>query len=229
MEKSLYLKKFKVGIGILLGGIVLFAFSLSQTIPQIQKIINIQNEYKTQSDSLTDAERRLEGLKKASEAKKIEEENIAKAFFKPIGGGNDTETVISDEFEEILQIIRSNKIKTRSIKYDYDPQDDNFVKNVGAKYHVCRVSAEMIANYSDFANFLRQLYKHEHFLEISKIEIVPYNKNKRILLISLQIKLYAQKDPATAAAEASAATNANPETPPNIGENAAPEAPEMPQ
>ena len=55
----------------------------------------------------------------------------------------------------------------------------------------------MIASYSNFANFLRELYKHEHFLEISKIEIAPYEKNKRILLISLQIKLYAQRDPST--------------------------------
>ena len=55
----------------------------------------------------------------------------------------------------------------------------------------------MIANYSDFANFVRELYKHEHFLDISKIEIVPYQKNKRILLISFQIKLYAQRDPSS--------------------------------
>ena len=116
----------------------------------------------------------------------------------------DTEAAIADEFAEILQLIRDNKIKTRSVKYDYDPQDDNFVKNAANRYHVCRVSAEMIASYANFANFLRELYKHEHFLEISKIEIAPYEKNKRILLVSLQIKLYAQKDAATAAAEAAA-------------------------
>lgn len=126
-------------------------------------------------------------------------------FFKPINEGLDTEAAIADEFAEILQLIRDNKIKTRSVKYDYDPQDDNFVKNAANRYHVCRVSAEMIASYANFANFLRELYKHEHFLEISKIEIAPYEKNKRILLVSLQIKLYAQKDAATAAAEAAAA------------------------
>ena len=66
----------------------------------------------------------------------------------------------------------------------------------------------MIANYANFAGFLRELYKHEHFLDITNIEILPYQKNKRILLINLQFKLYAQKDAATAAEEAKAAEEA---------------------
>ena len=76
----------------------------------------------------------------------------------------------------------------------------------------------MIASYSNFANFLRDLYKHEHFLEISKIEIAPYQKNKRILLISLQIKLYAQRDPSTVVdtpAPAQAADGSGATTPPS--------------
>mgnify|MGYP006925814880 CR=1 FL=1 len=40
---------------------------------------------------------------------------------------------------------------------------------------------------------------------MSGYEILPYQKNKRILLVNLQFKLYAQKDAATAAAEAAAA------------------------
>ena len=97
--------------------------------------------------------------------RKVENENLPKLFFKPVNLGLDTEAAISDEFGEILQLIRENKIKTRSIVYEYDPKDDNFVKNVPEKYQVCRITAEMIANYSDFENFLRDLYKHEHYLE----------------------------------------------------------------
>lgn len=192
-----YLKKFKVAVSIFAGSILLFAFLLSKVIPEIQRITNIQNEHKTQTTTLADAERKLKGLQDNIEAKKIENENMVKVFFKPINGGTDTESAISDEFTEILQLIRENKIKTRSIKYDYDPQDDNFVKNVGNKYHVCRITAEMIANYASFENFMRELYKHEHFLEISKVEILPYEKNKRILLVNMQLKLYAQRDPSS--------------------------------
>ncbi len=185
--------------------LALVIFVIVKTVPEVQKIMQLQTDYKTQSASLADSERKLQDLKDAEARKDAESQNLSKMFFKPINEGLDTEAAIADEFAEILQLIRDNKIKTRSVKYDYDPQDDNFVKNAANRYHVCRVSAEMIASYANFANFLRELYKHEHFLEISKIEIAPYEKNKRILLVSLQIKLYAQKDAATAAAEAAAA------------------------
>lgn len=196
MDKyTIYLKKFQIAVGIFVLSLIVFIFLVMKVVPEAQRISQIQTDYKAQSSALADSERKLQDLKDA--ARRKEAENEKKIFFKPISEGLDTEAAISDEFGEILQIVRENKIKMRSVKYDYDPQDDNFVKNAGNRYQVCRVTAEMIASYSNFANFLRELYKHEHFLEISKIEIAPYEKNKRILLISLQIKLYAQRDPST--------------------------------
>ena len=114
----------------------------------------------------------------------------SKPFYKPVISGMDTEAVIAGEFAEILQLIRANRIKVRSIKYDYDPQDDNFVKNAGSTYKVARLNMEMIANYMNFNNFMKELYKHEHFLDIQSVEIVPYRKNKQILLINFKLKLY---------------------------------------
>ncbi len=199
MEKySVYLKKFKIAAAILAVALVVFILLIAKIVPVIQQISSIQQEYKTQAETLADTERKLADLKAAAERKKAEDANVMKAFFKPIEMSLDTEAVMSDEFGEILQLLRENKIKTRSVKYDYDPQDDNFVKNAGDRYSACRLDIEMVANYASLENFLRDLYKHEHFLEIAKIEIAPYEKNRRILLVNLQIKLYAQKDPSLA-------------------------------
>lgn len=208
---EVYIRKFRISVMILGATILLFVILLMQVLPNIEKITKIQKNTRSQSSSLADMERRLEDLKKTEEEKE-DTSNLAKAFFKPINGGVDTETAIADEFAEILQIMRDNKIKTRSIKYDYEDalQDDNFVKFAANKYHVCRVTADMIGSYQALENFLRDLYKHEHFLEISKVEIVPYEKNKRILLANIQIKLYAQRDPSTVVEEVTpAATSAN--------------------
>lgn len=194
---EIYIKKFKIALGILAATLALFIVLVAKIVPEVQKINGFQKDYKTQTDNLADQERKLENLRNQAARQETASENILKAIFKPITEGLDTEAAISDEFGEILQLMRQNKIKTRSIKYDYDPQDDNFVKGAASSYHVCKITAEMIATYSEFENFLRELYKHEHFLDISKIEIVPYQKNKRILLISLQIKLYAQRDPSS--------------------------------
>lgn len=194
METSVYIKKFKIAIAIVIAAFVLFVLIIAKTIPSIQSYFSLKKEYAESVGKLADAERQLENLKEAKKQEQTPEVQLAKAFFKPIGSGLDSETAISEEFAEILQVMRDNKVKARSIQYDYDPQDDNFVKNAGAKYHVCRITADMVANYSNFEGFLRDLYKHEHFLEISKLEIVPYQKDKKILLVNLQIKLYAQKN-----------------------------------
>ena len=107
--------------------------------------------------------------------------------------GMDTQAVISGECAEILQLARANQIKIRAIKHEYDPQDDAFVKGAGDKYNVGRLSMEMAGNYSNYDNFLKEMYKHEHFLDIQSAEIVPYKKNKKVLLINFKVKLYARK------------------------------------
>lgn len=188
-----YIKKFKTALIIIGLSLLVFLVLFSKIIPQLKKIITIQSEFRTKTASLEDNERKIETLKEDAEKRAAESKSTVKAIFKPVSSAIDTESAISDEFAEILQVMRDNKIKARSIVYDYDPQDDNFVKNAATQYHVCRISAEMIGTYAEFENFLRNLYKHEHFLDISKIEVVPYQKNKRILLISFQIKLYALK------------------------------------
>ena len=175
--------------------LILFAFGaiIKQIVPVVTDIINTQKEYTSAVTSLADKERTRDNLKAKTEAAEAENKNAIKAFYKPIEQGLDTESVIANEFAEILTLIRSNSIKTRSIKYDYDPKDDNFVKNVPDKYNVAKLDIEMISNYKQFESFLKELYKHEHFLDIASFEILPYEKDKKILLITFQLKLYAQK------------------------------------
>lgn len=196
-QYSIYLKKFKVAIAIIAAAIVLLIILIAKIIPSVQNVFQIRADYKTKMNEISDAERKLEDMKNDAKRSEAEEQHLPKAVFKPINAGLDTEGAISDEFAEILQLMRENKIKTRSVQYDYDPQDDKFVKNAIKKYHVCRITADLIGTYSQFENFLRDLYKHEHFLEISSIEIIPYEKNKRILLIKFVMKLYAQRDPSS--------------------------------
>ena len=122
MEKyTVYLKKFQIAVSILAVALILFIFLITKIVPEVQKISQIQGEYATQTASLTDSERKLKDLQDAEKRKEQENENTAKIFFKPISEGLDTEAAISDEFGEILQLIRENKIKTRSVKDVYDP------------------------------------------------------------------------------------------------------------
>ncbi len=193
MEYKVYFEKFKNAILLLILGIILFIFILSKLMPSIQTIFNNNKTYKTQVTSLNDKKRTLETLKQDAEKKAKQTDVITKKFYKPIISGSDTESIITDQLQDILSILRANMIKARSIDYEYDPGDDSFVANAGDKYHVCRLTLELIADYKAYERFLQDLYKHEHYLDMEQIEITPYEKNKKILLINMKLKLYAQK------------------------------------
>lgn len=168
----------------------------TQLVPKIGEFADLHSNYKTQMESYADKERTLEELKSMTPKADAASENLTdsgKSVFKPLESGSDPETIIAAEFNEILSSITTNTIKTRSVKYTYDPEDDSFVKGNASKYTVCKLDMEMIATYTNFKNFMKELYKHEHYLDIAKVEIVPYQKNKTILLINLQLKLYAER------------------------------------
>lgn len=186
------LTSFKNAILVLVLAVLVAVFLISKIIPIVQNMTALNAEYTTQTTTLADKQRQLADLQ-ASAAKKEDTSGYAKEMFSAADGGADSETLIAGEFTEILKLIKDNGIKTRSVKYDYDPADDNFIKGAQGKFSACLLSLEMVAGYNDFENFLKELYKHEHFLDISKIELVPYQKNKSILLINFQVKLYAKK------------------------------------
>ena len=194
---EIYLRKFKNVILLLVVVLAVFGWLLTKLVPAITEYVKTASEHSTSVKTLEEKQRTLEDMKKnieASDAKaKKEEKALLKNFYKPIEQGLDAEAVIASEFSEILELLRVNSVKMKSIKYDYNPAEDNFVRNVPSEYQVARLNSEMIATYKNFETFLKELYKHEHFLDISNIEIVPYQKDKKILIIKFQLKLYAQK------------------------------------
>lgn len=190
------LKQFIVPILLLLVTLGGACYLCPQIVTNVQSYMATKQDIETKTATLQEKQNKLDQYKKKEAEQKAKEQaskNSEKPFYKPIESGMDTEAVIAGEFAEILQLIRANQIKVRSIKYDYDPSDDNFVAGAGAKYNVARLNMEMIGNYSSYDNFLKEMYKHEHFLDLQSVEIVPYKKNKRILLINFKVKLYAQK------------------------------------
>ena len=190
------LKQFYLSILLLVAVIGGCIFGIQKIVENNNNLNSLQAEIESKNATVQQKQATLEEYKKKEaeeKAKEKESEISNKPFYKPIESGMDTEAVIAGEFAEVLQLVRANKIKVRSIKYDYDPKDDNFVQGAGEKYNVARLNMEMISNYSDYDNFLKEMYKHEHFLDIQSVEIVPYNKNKKILLINFKVKLYAKK------------------------------------
>ena len=190
------LTQFIVPIFLILGIILVLGFTVPKVIESVTQYRDVTEQINTKQQSVQEKEAKLAELKSKEQSEAAQEQantESDKPFFKPVVGGMDTDAAIAGELEEILQLVRANKIKVRSIETFQDPSDDNFVKGAGSQYNVARLKMEMIANYVNYDNFLKELYKHEHFLDIESAEIVPYKKNKKILLINFHLKLYAKK------------------------------------
>lgn len=190
------LKQFIVPILLLVVTVVGLCMLAPKSIDNVKNYMSTKQEIETKTATIQDKQKKLDEYKKKEAEEQAKEKASAssgKPFYKPVMEGLDTEAVIAGEFAEILQLVRANQIKVRSIKYDYDPTDDNFVQGAGDKYNVARLNMEMIGNYSSYDNFLKEMYKHKHFLDLQSIEIVPYRKNKKVLLINFKVKLYAKK------------------------------------
>ena len=185
--------KLKSALLILALGLVVSVVLLSKVLPLALGIPKLSKDIKEQTQQLEDDKRRISDKRRELEKPVIaDDEQLLRAFFETQDTGLSSEAILSMEFDEILKEMRKHQIKARSIKYDYNPEDDAFVKGAADTFQVCKISMEMIGKYVNFRNFIRDLYSHQHFLEISKIEIAPYMKDKRILLINLQIKIYAK-------------------------------------
>lgn len=200
MDKELilkYLNMFKISLAIvviaLLIGVVLLAGIIPSTLT-----------YFANKKNLAETEQKLEQRQKDLETAKVnkaKQEKLdrdgieLKAFYKSINNsGNTTSDMIAGEIQEINDLIKFYGIKIYKVDYKYDPADDTFYKEKKNDYAVCRMDMELFASYMKFQSFMKDLYKHEHFLDIQTIEINPYKKDKSILNIKMTLSLYAEKD-----------------------------------
>lgn len=185
--------KYKEAILYIIFAIIAIVFVVGKIQPKVVELISVEKDLHSKTSEAVDLERKVETLKAASLKKDMLVENLNKKIYKPETVGADTESAFTILFEDIIEMAKYNGIKIYSIEYVYNPASDEFVKGASSKYNVCELNTQLIADYVDFESFFRELYKYPYLVNIGKLEVVPYQKNKKILLVNLQLKLYAEK------------------------------------
>lgn len=166
------------------------------TKPKVGEIIRTERALSEKTAQATNLQQTLDELKKnkaAADAQKNAPTLQAKNIYKPETTSTAAESSFTILFDDLIDMAKYNGIKIYSIKYDYNPAEDDFVKNAAAQYNVCALTMQLVSDYSDLESFLRELYKYPYLVNVDKLEIIPYTKNKKILVSNLQLKLYASK------------------------------------
>ena len=194
MDNKELLKLFQNAILLLVLTFVIVIYMIvMKIVPSVTNINSLSNDYKAAVEKQATLEKQYDSKKSALMQATNVDLTGGKDMYKPMDSGLDASSIVAGQFEDILAMLRATSVKARSVDYAYNPPEDEFVKGAGAKVSACQVTLQLVATYKNFENFMRDLYKHEHFLDISKIEIIPYEKNKTILLINCKISLYAKK------------------------------------
>lgn len=169
-----------------------FVFAIVQVRPQVMDLYHTEKSIKSKTAEFADLERKLETLK-ASDMAKLATSSAEKTIYRPPTSGMDAESSFTVIFDDIIEMARYNGVKIYSIGYSYNPPEDEFIQGAAAQYNVCDLKTQIVADYLDLESFLKELYKYPYLINIEKLELTPYAKNKRILIANLAIKLYSSK------------------------------------
>lgn len=184
------------GVGILaLSAFILIYGSYNLINPKLTELSSINSQI-TQQNQILDA--------KLNEKKIVEgkinriRNSVAgsqKKIYSPIESNLGDDTLFFTLYNDVIEMIHSNSIKIKSIDYTYNPKTDAFVKFGKDIYFVCDVDMELVSNYTNLGKLIQDLYQYPYYIKFNQLDIKPYEKDKKILLTKLSLRLYAHTVP----------------------------------
>ena len=117
-----------------------------------------------------------------------------KKIYSPVENNLGDDTLFFTLYSDLIEMIQSNSIKIDSIDYKYNPSGDEFVKQ-GGNYFVCDVNLKLVSNYINLGKLIQDLYQYPYYIKINNIDVYPYPKDKKILLTTMSVRLYAHTVP----------------------------------
>lgn len=184
------------GIGIfLLAAFVLIYTSYNMITPKINELTS-SNSKLEKKQTLLQAKQK-DKLIVENKIKKIKN-SIAgsqKKIYAPVESDLGNDTLFFTLYNDVIEMVHSNAVKIKSINYDYNPKSDEFVKFGKDVYFVCDINLELVSNYTNLGKFIQDIYQYPYYIKINNLDVKPYAKDKKVLLTSLSLRLYAHTEP----------------------------------
>ena len=155
-------------------------------------------------DKVTTVTQKLEEKRKikaniTKKLKNLQESVLSsqKKIYSPVEDKLGDDTLFFTLYSDLIEMVHANTIKIKSIDYEYNPKGDIFVQQKGSNYFVCDVNIEVVSNYVNLGKLIQDIYQYPYYIKINNIEVIPYPKDKKILLSKISMRLYAHTTPDT--------------------------------
>lgn len=204
--------------------LVCLVLGLYLVVPKINAAVSVYQEVKAKAQTVEQTKQQIAELKNKKERYEKEERVTTKPVYKNELATSDQMSSFGVMFEDVIQSAKYNGLKLRSISYDTAPAQDVIQTNMSGDYNVCAISMELIGNYMQFRSYFQDIYNYPYLINLDKISIKPYEKNKKILIANISVILYSTKNEAQKIIAAAAEKEANEGDQAVEGTGAAPEA-----
>lgn len=184
------------GVGIFLLVVCLCIYGCYSFInPKVTELNNTNSSIERKYKELTDKKNKKSIVE--NKIKKIQDSitGSRKKVYAPSEADLGNDTLFFTLYNDLIEMIHASSIKIKSINYTYNPGDDAFVKFGKDSYFVSDVNLEIISNYTDLGKFIQDIYQYPYYIKINKVEVIPYAKDKKILLTYMSIRLYSRTEP----------------------------------
>ena len=185
-----------VGLVIFIAAVIAVTFFVTTLFlkPMIESYISVENKEKEVSQTLENKKETMTNIQRKLAKLKESVLSTQKKIYTPVESNLGDDTLFFTLYSDIIEMIHANSIKIDSIEYSYNPSEDEFVKQ-GGTYFVCDINLKLVSNYVNLGKLIQDLYQYPYYIKINKIDVYPYPKDKKILLTTMSIRIFAHTAP----------------------------------
>lgn len=184
-------------------GVIIFAVSLILLIVGVTKLVTTKaSEMQKAKEAVVKKEAELKAvndkLKVVKNKIKTIKDSIGtsqKKVYSPAETDLGNDTIFFTLYNDVIEMVHGNSVKIRTISYTPNPESDSFVQFGKDVYYVCDVNMELVSNYVNLGKLIQDLYQYPYYIKINELEVKPYQKDKKVLISNLSLRLYAHTAP----------------------------------
>lgn len=146
------------------------------------------HEYNQKLEQKRNIERKLSRIKTSRDT-------VQKKIYAPLDFDLGNDTLFFTLYNDVVEMLHANSIKIKSIEYLYNPEADPFVQFSKDAYFVTELNMKLVSNYSNLGKLIQDIVQYPYYIRIKSIDVVPYTKDKKILISNVVLRLYAHTAP----------------------------------
>ena len=184
------------GVMAFAAAVLLLFFGIYKIVgPKVEEVNTLKSDIESKQQELDGLQNKLNIVKAKIKKIKNSISTSQKKIYSPVESDLGNETLFFTLYNDVIEMIHANSVKIKSIDYTYNPETDAFVKFGKDVYFVCDVNMELVSNYVNLGKFIQDIYQYPYYIKINEMEVKPYEKDKKILITTLSLRLYAHTEP----------------------------------